>query len=802
MQKLRLLNVVLLWVGVLFVQDGRAQGTNPFNLPEGAIARLDKGALGRGDRAVAYSPNGTRLAVASSLGIWLYDAHTGAETALLFTEDMFWPHSVSFSPDGTILASGDWDNDVRLWDVASGQLKNTLQGHTGEVRSVSFSPDGTTLASAGLDTTIRLWDVASGQLKNTLENTRAGFGHSYVYSVSFSPDGTTLASGSDNHTVQLWDVASGQLKNTLQGHTSGVLSVSFSPDGTTLASASEEEVLLWDVASGQLKRTLEHPSWGLRSVSFSPDGTTLATAFREEILLWDVASGQLKNTLEHPAWGSPYHAQSEFLLAVVNSVAFSPDGTTLASTSLDATVRLWDVATGQLKSTLQEYTGSIELVSFSPDGATLAIASEDHAVRLWDAATGQLKSTLKGHKSYVNSMSFSSDGSILASASWDGTVRLWNVASGQLKNTIDYEEHRFSRSVSFSPDGTTLATGRRLWDVASGQLKRVLDHPSWGFRSVLFSPDGKTLATANKEEILLWDVDSGQLKNTLEGHRFQIHSVLFSPDGKTLATTSGGYWNWDWYWSWNRYSDLDLESGDYTIRLWDVDTGQLKSTLEHRSYVYSILFSPDGATLVTASYETIRLWDVASGQLKSSLEHESVHSVLFSPDGSILFSAGFDHAVRLWDVASGQLKNTLERGYPASFSPDGTTLVSRGAGTILLWDMTPYITLPTAVQSPSAPRPAQTALLANYPNPFNPETWIPFQLHAPAQVQLSIYDIRGALIRHIDLGHRAAGQYLTSANAAYWDGRDQHGARVASGVYFYQLRAGTFAQARKMLFLK
>ena len=750
MQKLRLLNVVLLWVGVLFVQDGRAQGTNPFNLPEGAIARIGNGFLGRGDRAVAYSPDGTRLAVASSLGIWLYDAHTGAETALLFTEDMFWPHSVSFSPDGTILASGDWDNDVRLWDVASGQLKNTFQGHTGQVRSVSFSPDGATLASAGLDTTIRLWDVASGQLKNTL-----------------------------------------------QGHTSGVLSVSFSPDGTTLASASEEEVLLWDVGSGQLKRTLEHPSWGLRSVSFSPDGITLATAFREEILLWDVASGQLKNTIEHPAWGSPYHAQSEFLLAVVNSVAFSPDGTTLASTSLDATVRLWDVATGQLKSTLQEYTGSVELVSFSPDGVTLAIASEDHAVRLWDAATGQLKDTLKGHKSYVNSMSFSSDGSILASASWDGTVRLWDVATGQLKNTIDYEEHRFSRSVSFSPDGTTLATGRRLWDVASGQLKRVLEHPSWGFRSVSFSPDGKTLATANKEEILLWDVDSGQLKNTLEGHRFQIHSVLFSPDGKTLATTSGGYWNW------NRYSDLDLESGDYTIRLWDVDTGQLKSTLEHRSYVYSLLFSPDGATFVTANYETIRLWDVASGQLKDTIEHESVHSVLFSPDGSILFSAGFHGVVRLWDVASGQLKNTLERGYPASFSPDGSILASMGeAYTILLWDMTPYTTLPTAVQSSSAPRPAQTALLANYPNPFNPETWIPFQLHAPAQVQLSIYDIRGALIRHIDLGHRAAGQYLTSANTAYWDGRDQHGARVASGVYFYQLRAGTFAQARKMLFLK
>ena len=366
-----------------------------------------------------------------------------------------------------------------------------------------------------------------------------------------------------------------------------------------------------------------------------------------------------------------------------------------------------------------------------------------------------------------------------------------------MKSIVFPVQCRFHRMVALSPRVEVCGY------VASGQLKRVLEHPSWGFRSVLFSPDGKTLATANKEEILLWDVDSGQLKNTLEGHKFQIHSVLFSPDGKTLATTSGGYWDWSWSWSWNRYADLDLESGDYTIRLWDVDIGQLKSTLEHRSYVYSILFSPDGATFVTANYETIRLWDAASGQLKGTLEHESVHSVLFSPDGSILFSAGFDGVVRLWDVASGQLKNTLKRGYPASFSPDGSILASMGeAYTILLWDMTSYIAPPTAVQSPLAPQPAQTVLLANYPNPFNPETWIPFQLHAPAQVQLSIYDIRGALIRHIDLGHRAAGQYLTSANAAYWDGRDQHGARVASGVYLYQLRAGTLAQARKMVFLK
>ena len=279
----------MLLAGVLFASASRAEDDNPFSLPEGALARLGKGSIGLDDRAVAYSPDGTRLAVASSRGIWLYDADTGAEVAL-FTGHTDGVSFVSFSPDGQTLASGSGDGTILLWDgpyiisVASEQRKAILD-HAGWVLSVSFSPDGTILASGSWGGTIRLWDVASGQEKATLEGHEHGF-----FSVAFSPDGTILASGSWGGTIRLWDVASGQEKAILQGHTDEVRSVSFSPDDQTLASASwDETIRLWDVVSGQEKAILQGHTDEVRSVSFSPDGQTLASGSLDgTVRLWNV----------------------------------------------------------------------------------------------------------------------------------------------------------------------------------------------------------------------------------------------------------------------------------------------------------------------------------------------------------------------------------------------------------------------------------------------------------------------------------------------------------------------------------
>jgi WD40 repeat protein len=300
--------------------------------------------------------------------------------------------SVAFSPDGRLLASGSWDETIKLWEVASGREVRTLSGHTDWVLSVAFSPDGRLLASGAAwpDTTIKLWEVATGREVRTLS------GHtSWVTSVAFSPDGRLLASGSHDATIKLWEVATGSLVRTLSGHTGDVRSVAFSPDGRLLASGScgrwesgidcvQGEIKLWDVATGSLVRTLSgHTDW-VRSVAFSPDGRLLASGscgkfenniycVQGEIKLWDVATGSLVRTLSgHTSW--------------VNSVAFSPDGRLLASGSGE--IKLWDVATGREVRTLTSFASS---VAFSPDGRLLASGSCGKVDENYNCVQGEIK---------------------------------------------------------------------------------------------------------------------------------------------------------------------------------------------------------------------------------------------------------------------------------------------------------------------------------------------------------------------------------------------------------------------------
>ena len=282
--------------------------------------------------------------------------------------------------------------------------------------------------------------------------------------------------------------------------------------------------------------TLEGHTEGVYSVAFSPDGTLASGSIDGTIKLWDVTTQQTIDTLEG-------HMET------VSSVAFSPDGT-LASG--DGTIKLWDVTTQQTIDTLEGHTAGVGSVAFSPDGVTLASGSWDGTVKLWDVTTRQDIATLEGHTDAVSSVSFSPDGRTLASGSWDGTVKLWNVTTRQSIVTLWHATP--VGSVSFSLDGVTLASGS--WD---GTVK-------------------------------LWNVATHENTATLEAHTNLVNSVSFSSDGSTLAS---GSW-------------------DATVKLWDVETGVSFDTLWHTSAVLSVSFSPDDTKLASGTIGgMVELWDTS-----------------------------------------------------------------------------------------------------------------------------------------------------------------------------------------------
>ncbi|MBE9121550.1 NACHT domain-containing protein [Tychonema sp. LEGE 07199] len=586
-------------------------------------------------RSVIFSPDGKLLATGDSNGVVrLWEASSGREilTCKGHTNVV---ESVAFSPDGKILASASYDKTIKLWDVKTGECLKVLQGHTESVMSVTFNPDGNILASGSFDRTIRLWNIHTGKCLQFLH------GHTEnVFSVAFHPAGEMLASGSGDKTVRLWNIVTGESLKILHGHTQNVYSLAFNSTGEILASGSgDDTVKLWNIGSGECVKTLEGHFDRVRSIAFSPNGEILASGSHDRTAkLWDIRTGECLNTLQG-------HNDR------VGSVAFHPAGEILVSGSYNKTLMLWDVNTGECLNTLQGHSNQVRSIAFSPNGEMLASGDDEQTVRLWDVNTGECLQILQGHLDRVNLVAFNPSSEILASASFDETVRLWDVNTGECLHTLP-ECGNETRSIAFSPSGEILASAGydqtvKLWDIRTSECLKTLQGHNSSVHSIAFSPLGEIFASAGFDgTVRLCDIHTGECLQILHGHTGWGRAIAFSQNGEILASGSV----------------------DRTVRLWDVRSGECLQILQgHTDWIRSVAFSYSGEIVASGSVDgTARIWDIHTGECLKILQgHTSrINSVAFSLNEKIIAACSRDGTIRLWDIETGECLKILKSDRP------------------------------------------------------------------------------------------------------------------------------------------
>lgn len=611
-------------------------------LPKGAIARIGKGTI----NDIKFSPDNSLLAVASSIGIWLYDAFTGNELALL-TDEKARTNIIAFSPNGELLVSSGIYDTLQIWNLYTYEMTKTFKHKSGPV---AFSPDGETLCYGK-----KLLDLHTGLTKSELiwEDSHD------VAAVAFSPDGKTLVTANQQNKIRLWDIQTGIEKRVLHegiSYNSRGQILTFSPDGTSLAvslldhNGRNNKVYLWDIHTGELQKTYEDKrnSYVGLSMYFTSEGE-LITISRH----WHNRDIHLRNFHTGENLGV-YSGHTRMITHATVSV----DKSTLVSASSDGTILLWDIDSGQQLESITGHTNGINSIALCDETQTLATTHYEQPLQLWDLSTHQHKDTLHVEEEYYfpAGVALSPDNTTLA-AGTDKFIWLWDMKTHKRKQ-IKYDKHRFMQSILFSPNGQTLSLPSKwdhtisLFDAKTGEQKLTLNGYAEQINALTFSPDGAKIATAEtlgegENVIRLWDVQTGEKINTIanvvntrRGERLPVRAVAFSPDGETLAS-------------------IDASSD---IQLWDVDTGKHKNTFSQNSEDWTegaaLVFSPDGKKLVsTVDYHRIAIWDVNTGKLQDSLtgHTRSVNRLIYSADGTTLLSGSADGTVLLWKMRSSPL---------------------------------------------------------------------------------------------------------------------------------------------------